>query len=120
MRRITTPELARMINSQFESMNDLCDIYRATHYQDSLTGQLMDSFDSGTFNVNCGLAVGNEYRNERGQVITIDADAILRLAASQGISVGDKVIARGKTYAADGVSLGHDIQIVKLQEIVSS
>lgn len=117
MRAIGSAELARMTTTQEESMNDLCDIYRATHYQDSTTGQLMDSFDSGTFNVACGLAIGNEYRNERGQIVTIDADAVLRLAAGQGLSIGDKVIARGKTYFADGVSLGHNIQIVKLQEI---
>lgn len=99
-------------------MNDLCDIYHVTRYQDSLTGQLMDSFDSGTFNVACGLAIGNEYRNERGQIVTIDADAVLRLASGESLSIGDRVVARGKTYATDGVSLGHNIQVVKLQEIV--
>ncbi len=119
MRKITSTELVRMTTTQEEAMNDLCNIYRVTHYQDSNTGQLMDSFDSGTFNVACGLAVGPEFRNERGQVVTIDADAVLRLASGQSLAVGDKVTARGKTYFADGVQLGRNVQVVKLQEIVT-
>jgi hypothetical protein len=116
LRKITVAELARMTTSQGESMNDACTLYRATHYQDSTTGQLMDSFDSGAV-LACGLSTGPEFRNERGQVVTIDADAILRLAATQGIAVGDKVVARGKTYSVDGAQLGHNVNVVKLQEI---
>lgn len=118
MRPIAAAELARMTTEQTGSMNDACTLFRVTHYQDSDTGQLSDSFDSGTL-LACGLAIGSEFRNERGQVVTIDADAVLRLAASQSIGVGDKVIARGKTYSVDGVSLGHNVQVVKLQEIAA-
>jgi hypothetical protein len=116
-RKITVAELARMTTEQTGSMNDTCAIYRSTHYQDSDTGQLMDGFDSGTFSVFCGLATGPEFRNERGQVVTIDADAVLRLASAQGIAVGDRVVARGKTYSVDGAQLGHNVNVVTLQEI---
>lgn len=105
-----------MTTTQAESFNDTCTLYRATRYQDSNTGELLDSFDSGAVFA-CGLAVGPEFRNERGQVVTIDADAVLRLAAGSTIAVGDKVIARGKTYYADGVQLGHNVQVVALQEV---
>src|SRR5512146_833708 len=116
MRTIDADELARMAAAQVSSFNDSATLFRVTHYQDSNTGQLSDSFDSGALLV-CGLATGPEFRNERGQVVTLDADAVLRVAASQSIGVGDRVVARGVTYSVDGVQPGRNVQIVKLQEI---
>ncbi len=116
MRGIDSAELARMTASAVESLNDLCNIYNFTGAQDSTTGEVADTYDSGTFNVACGFVETREMRNERGQVISIDADALLRLAASQSISVHDKVIARGKTYHVDGVTPGRNLTICKLLE----
>lgn len=115
MRKLTPAEVARMTGSQVESFNDQVTLYHYTSGQDSL-GEVNDSFDSGSL-IDCGLLTSKQYRNERGQVITIDADAILRVAMSQDIHIGDKVIGRGTTYFVDGVQVGRNVQIVPLQEI---
>ncbi len=115
MRSLTTAEVARMTTTQGESMNDQVTLYHFTSGQDSL-GQLMDSFDSGSL-VTCGLSTNKEYRNERGQLVTIEADALLRVAMSQSIHIKDKVISDGVTYSVDGVQIGCNVQIAPLKEI---
>ena len=104
-----------MTTTQGESMNDQVTLYHFTSGQDSL-GQLMDSFDSGNL-VTCGILTQKEYRNYRGQIVTIDADAVLRFAMSQSVHVGDKVISDGVTYSVDGVQIGRNVQIIPLKEI---
>lgn len=115
MRKLTLGEVARMTTTQGESFNDQVTLYAHTSGQDSL-GQVNDSFDSGSL-IDCGLLTQAEFRNERGQIVTIDADAVLRLAASQSVSVGDKVIGRSVTYYVDGVQPGRHVTIAALKEI---
>jgi hypothetical protein len=115
MRKLTAAEVARMTATQGESFNDAVTLYTYTVGQDSL-GQVNDSFDSGNL-VTCGLMTQKEFRNERGQVITIDADAVLRVAMTQAIHIGDKVISDGVSYLVDGIQIGRNVQIVPLKEI---
>lgn len=116
MRKLSTAEVARMVTTQGESFNDQVTLYSKTSGQDSL-GQVMDSFDSGSL-IDCGLLTQKEFLNERnGQIVTIDADAILRVAAGQAIDHKDKVIGRGVTYYVDGIQPGRHVQIVALKEI---
>lgn len=115
MRQLTTAEVARMVTTQGESFNDQVTLFAHTSGQDSL-GQLVDSFDTGNL-VECGLTTKEEMRNYRGEIVTIDADAILRLAAGQAVAIKDKVIGRGVTYYVDGVQEGRHVQIVALKEI---
>lgn len=117
MRKLTTAEIARMTTTQGESMNDAVTLYTHTSGQDSL-GQLHDSFDTGNL-VTCGILTQKEYRNYRGEVVTIDADAVLRVAMSQSVSVGDKVTHGGKSYFVDGVQIGRHVKIAPLKEIKS-
>lgn len=117
MRKLTAGEVTRMTASQVESFNDLCSVYRQSLTTDSDTGEQIVGFDSGTFSIACGFVEASEYRNERGQIITIDADALLRLPFTQAIAVQDKIVTHGKTYAVDGVTPGRNVQIVKLTEI---
>ena len=115
MRKLTTAKIARMVAVQEASFNDAVTLYAHTSGQDSL-GQLHDSFDSGNL-VTCGILTQKEYRSYRGEVVTIDADAVLRVAMSQSIHVGDKVIKSGVTYFVDGVQPGRHVQIIPLKEI---
>lgn len=115
MRSLTAAEVARMTTTQGESMNDQVTLYARTSGQDSL-GQLVDSFDSGTL-VTCGLMTQKEYRNYRGEIVTIDADAVLRVAMSQAVQVGYKVISDGVTYSVDGVQLGRNVKIIPLKKV---
>lgn len=115
MRKLTTPEVARMTTTQGESFNDQVTLYGYTQSQDSL-GQFTDNYDSGSL-IDCGLLTQAQYLNERGQVVTIDADAILRVATTQTVNLKDKVIGRGVTYYVDGVQPGRHVHIVALKEI---
>ena len=115
MRQLTTAEVARMTTTQGESFNDEITLFSHTSGQDSL-GELVDSFDTGNLVV-CGLTTKEEMRNERGEIVTIDADAILRVAYGVSIDIKDKVIGRSVTYFVDGVQPGRHVQIVALKEI---
>ncbi len=100
---------------QVQSFNDQVTLYGHTSGQDSL-GQVFDSFDSGAV-IYAGLSTMKQFRNWRGEIVTIDADAVLRVAASQAVAIKDKVIGRGVTYYVDGVQPGRHVQIVALKEI---
>ncbi len=115
MRSLTTAEVARMTTTQGESFNDSVTLYHYTSAQDSL-GQLIDSFDSGNV-IAGGLSTMKEFRNYRGEIVTIEADAVLRVAMATTIHIGDKVIGRGVTYIVDGVQVGRNVQIIPLKEI---
>lgn len=103
-----------MTATQEESFNDEVTLFAHTSGQDSL-GQLIDSFDTGNL-VTCGLYTQKEMRNYRGEIVVIEADAILRVAYDQAIAIKDKVIGRGVTYIVDGVEPGRNVQIVSLKE----
>lgn len=115
MRKLTSAEVARMVTTQGESFNDQVTLYIHSTGQDSL-GELIDSFDTGNI-ILSGLSTEKENRNERGEIVTIDADAVLRVAAGQSVSIKDKVVGRGVTYYVDGVQEGRHVQIVYLKEI---
>lgn len=115
MRKLSTAEVARMTTTQGESFNDEVTLFSHTSGQDSL-GELVDSFDTGTM-IACGLSTQKEFRNYRGEIVTIDADAVLRVAYGVSIDIADKVIGRSVTYFVDGVQPGRNVQIVALKEI---
>ncbi len=115
MRKLSSGEVDRMTDTQEESFNDQVTLFSNTSGQDSL-GQVIDSFDSGNL-IYAGLSTEKQQRNERGQIVTIDSDAVLRVAASQAIAVGDKVIGRNVTFYVDGVQVGRNVKIASLQEI---
>jgi hypothetical protein len=119
MRKISTGEQARMVATAVTSFNDLCDIYHWTSSIERLSGQVLDSgYDSSpSLATECGFSAGPQQRNERGSIITIDADAVLRVAFGTSIKVKDKVIARSTSYIVDGITPGRDVTIANLQEI---
>lgn len=117
MRPIGSAELARMTATAVASMNDLCDLYHFVGAADSDTGEILATYDSNPhLAISCGFVETAEITNERDMLISIDADALLRLPATQAVAVKDKIIARGKTYAVDGVTPGRNVQIIKLKE----
>jgi hypothetical protein len=116
MRKITTGEQARMVATAVTSFNDLCDIYHWASTTDSLSGEILEGYDSNpTLASPCGFVGADQFRNYRGEIVTIDADAILRTAAS--ISVRDKVVTHNKDFIVDGVTAGRNVTICKLKEI---
>lgn len=117
MRSIGSDELARMTAAAVSSFNDACDLYHFVGATDSDTGEILDAFDSNpSLAIACGFVEESEVTNERGEVITIDAGATLRIPSTQTVAVKDKVIARGRTYRVDGITPGRNVQIVRLVE----
>lgn len=99
------------------SLNDRCDLYHFVGAVDSDTGEILVTYDSApSIGIACGFVEPLEGMNERGELISIEADALLRLPATQTVAVKDKVIARAKTYQVDGVSPGRNVTLVKLME----
>jgi hypothetical protein len=118
MRHISAGEQARMVAAAVSSFNDLCDVYHWVSTVDSLSGEITDGYDSSpSMSTECGFSAGPQQRNERGQIVTIDADAVLRVAQGTSIKVKDKVIARSVTYIVDGIIPGRDVTIANLVEI---
>ena len=118
MRSLTTGEKNRMIAEAVTSFNDLCDIYHFAITTDSLSGEVLEGYDSTpSLNTACGFSAGPQQRNERGQIVTIDADAVLRVAQGTNIAVKDKIIARSVTYIVDGIIPGRNVTIGNLKEI---
>ena len=119
MRTITAGEQSRMVIVAESSFNDLCDIYHLEADSlriDSLSGELLELYDSSPSLASvCGFVSAGEMLNYRGEVILIDADAILRTAAS--IKVKDKVVTHGKDFIVQGVEAGRDVTICKLKEV---
>ena len=107
-----------MVAEAVTSFNDLCDIYHFAITTDSLSGEVLGGYDSTpSLNTACGFSAGPQQRNERGQIVTIDADAVLRVAQGTSIAVKDKVIARSVTYIVDGIIPGRNVTIGNLKEI---
>ena len=98
------------------SFNDLCDIYHSVTSTDSLSGEIITGYDSAPSLASaCGFVGAAEMLNYRGEIVVIDADAILRTAAS--IKINDKVVTHNKDFIVDGVTTGRDVTIAKLKEV---
>jgi hypothetical protein len=115
MRKLSTPEVARLTATEVESLNDLCDIYHFNGTADSL-GEITNSWDTGTFSVACGFQeqIAKQARSERGQVVVIDVAGLLRVPTTQSMNVQDKVMVRSNTYYVDNILPGLTVHICEL------
>jgi SPP1 family predicted phage head-tail adaptor len=96
------------------SLNDSCTLHTVTLTY--ANGEETKSFADTT--VTCGFDPKPEYRNERGQLITLDADAALAVALTQTVKVQDEITCRSKRYTVDGVIPGYTVQILALKAML--
>lgn len=114
MNKISAGELARMVATVEEAFNDVCTIA-------SMTGSSQDSYAgvsitrSAAVSVDCSFSTKPEYRHERGQVVTLDCDASMRVSLSQAVAVLDSVTFKDKTYEVDGVIVLRTAKVVALK-----
>lgn len=113
MRRINANEFTRMKTTAGESMNDTCSILTYTKSQDTL-GQEIKTLFSTASNVACGFQYNNPKITYRGAIISLDADAILRLPLSQSININNEITCRGNTYKISGIQNGITVNIIPL------
>ena len=102
-----------MIETAESSFNDLCDIHTPTITYNSF-GEPKKEFAT-TSDVECGFNPSNAEQTNRGQLITLDCDAILRLALTQSISAKDEITCRGVRYKIDGITIGNTVKRITLK-----
>jgi hypothetical protein len=113
MRKFTTTEKNRMNSTAESTFNDSCDIH--TYSGQYSNGEMISSFTT-TSGVDCGFDYRPQYRDERGQLVIIEADAILRLDTDQSIKVRDEITVRETRFIVDGVNVGRTCKVVALKD----
>jgi len=101
------------------SFEDTCNILVWSGYSDNYTDEL-DSYPTTASGVSCGFTYGKSMENERGQIVILESEAILRLSLEQELSVKDKVEVRNKIFFVDGVTEGSTVKVVNLKELESN
>jgi len=114
MRALATAEKDRMTEAVEESFNDTCSLQaRASTSQDSF-GDVLITYASA-LNVPCSFSTKPEYRNERGEIVTLDCDAVMRVSRGEIVAIFDKATFEGKTYEIDGVIVLRTAKLVSLK-----
>lgn len=107
--------LSRMKDVAKSSFNDVCNITHITITGTSL-GQNTTT-QTPENNVPCGFVEQNTYRGSHGEIITFEADSILRLSLTQDIATTDLVEVRGNNYRVNGIKVGLTVKIIPLKRV---
>ncbi len=90
MKKLLLRDFSRLANTQLESMNDLCNIRHISFSSGTYSTSVTETYSSVT-GVVCGIDFTNGKLDQRGQVIFVDYDAVLRLPASQYVAINDDI-----------------------------
>lgn len=119
MKKLAQRDTDRLASTQIEAMNDLCTIYHVTYvtgtYSDDETQVL-----TGTFNVACGIRLTNGQIQQRGQLLLVEYDAIVRLPSTQIVHLDDRfvLIEKGNTQISGTFTVyGHPISNSSVQHV---
>jgi hypothetical protein len=117
MRAISSGELERLVATGEESFNDLCDIHVPSIVQTELGTQ--EKSYTTTSNVACGFNVlsGTAEKTYRGQVTTMDADALLRLPLDQDYEAKYEVTVRDVRYKTESIRIGKTVKLIGLKRV---
>jgi hypothetical protein len=115
MRAISSGELERLVATGEESFNDLCDIHVPTIVMTALATQ--EKSYTTTSDVACGFDVlsGTAEKTFRGQVTTVDADALLRLPLDQAYEQKNEVTVRDQRYKTEFIRIGKTVKVIGLK-----
>lgn len=98
------------------SFEDTCNILVWSGYSDGYSDGL-DSYPTTISGVACGFAYGKSLEAERGQIVILESEAILRLSLDQELSIKDKIEVRNKTFSVDGITEGYSCKVINLKEL---
>lgn len=118
MSHLSNAEKAIHILIAEDSFEDTCNLYTFSGYIDSY-GDEIASY-AVTSGISCGFSYNSAMKDERGQAVILEADAVLRLSLNQDISIKDKVDVRSKFYTVDGVIKGSTVTVVELKELATN
>lgn len=117
MRKLSTTEISRMRDIALDSFNHICSIHVPVITQDSYGEQVKTWTD--TNNVECGFNPTNAVTTYRGQVVTLDADAILRLPLTQSLDDKSEVTVNTVRYRVEGINIGSTVKLITLKRTVA-
>ena len=114
-----------LLSSQIEMMKrtaqltftDICTIHTLTTNTSSSLGEETKTF-TDTANVPCGFVETSTTKNFRGEVVSFDCDAIVRLSLTRDIDLSDEITCRNSRYKISGINQGRTVNIVKLKRVV--
>jgi hypothetical protein len=117
MRAISSGELTRLVSTADDSFNDTCDIHVPSIVQTALAEQ--EKTFSTTSDVACGFNVlsGTAEKTYRGQVTTMDADALLRLPLDQAYEQKYEVTVRDIRYKTESIRIGKTVKLIGLKRV---
>lgn len=97
-----------------DSFEDVCNILVWSGYSDSYTDEL-DSYPVTISGVPCGFSYSKAFESERGEIVILEDEGILRLSLTQDISIKDKVEIRNRVWNVDGINEGITVKVVNLK-----
>jgi hypothetical protein len=109
----TNASIARLKSIAESSFTDSCVIYTPTVTALSLGKQTKTWATSS--NVACGFNPSNAMKTYRGEVITFDCDALLRLPLTTAMDTTKEVSCRGQRYRVSGITQGKTVNIIQLK-----
>jgi hypothetical protein len=118
MPKLSQSEKDEMIIAAEDSFNDTCTVHADTGTSTNSYAEETDTYTDRA-NISCGFSYTPEYQNERGQIITLDADAVLRVSLDEEIGERDQVTVRDVRWDVDGVIDGRTVRVVALKKVES-
>ena len=118
MRAISSGELERLVATGEESFNDLCDIHVPSIVLTALATQ--EKSYTTTSDVACGFSVlskSDATQTYRGQLTTMDVDALLRLPLDQDYEQKYEVTVRGLRYKTESIRIGKTVKLIGLKRV---
>lgn len=126
MKKLNARDYQRLASIQTDTMQDLCNIYHVTLVSGTYSTQIREStvLVSG---VVCGFHLTNGSVFIRGQALTVEYDAVLRITASQPIGLNDtfELVERGNFQISGSFKpfsmpvVNSSVQHVQLKRIVT-
>lgn len=118
------PNLSAIKNVQRRAMDDLCNIYRVSRVSGTYSDDETEIV-TGTFSLPCGIEFTSGQIKDRGQVLLVDYDAVLRLPLEPAVNVTDRIelIEKGDTVISGSFMVhaypkfNSTVQIVQLKRV---
>jgi hypothetical protein len=118
MSGLTANDLAEMAETVEAAFTDTATVHAFISATQNSLGELEPSF-LDVLGVACSIAYQSRYQytNERGQVITLDCDALFRCSKSVDLEPRDEITTRGRRYKVDGLVEGRSVLIATLKAV---
>lgn len=118
MSGLTATELEAMAETVEENFTDTATIHAFISATQTGLGELQNTYND-VIGVTCSISYPSRYQwqNERGEILTRDVDAILKVGKLVDLEEKDEVTVRGKRYKVDGVIDGRSVIVATLKAV---